>query len=132
MKNTIILGLIICCFTSCLEKINPASLTNTKWELSELTGKKLPISAKATLNFGDSLKVTGKSFCNNYGGEAEIVDDKVIVKNVYGTRMMCQGTDSEERAFLNALKETDHAKMTDGKLQLLKGEQTLLVFTKVN
>ncbi|GGI29320.1 META domain-containing protein [Pedobacter mendelii] len=132
MRNSIILGLIICFFSSCLEKIISASLTNTKWELSELTGKKLPESSKATLNFGDSLKISGKSFCNSYGGQAEIANEKVTVKNVFSTKMMCQETDSEERAFLAALSETDHVKMIDGKLQLLKGEQTVLVFTKMN
>lgn len=132
MKNTIILALIVCLFSSCLEKIDPKSLTNTKWELTELAGKTLPTSAKATLNFADSLKISGKSFCNNYGGQAEIVNNKVSLKNVFSTKMFCQETASEENAYLNALNETNSAKMVDGKLHLLKGEETLLVFTKVN
>ncbi|RZJ78289.1 MAG: META domain-containing protein, partial [Flavobacterium sp.] len=55
-------------FGNILEKLDPASFTNTKWELTELPGLKLPATTKATLNFGDSLKVSGKSFCNSYGG----------------------------------------------------------------
>lgn len=132
MKNLFICSVLACLLSSCLEKINPNSIKNTKWELTELTGKTLPQNAKATLNFGDSLKISGKSFCNSYGGQAEVKDNKVSVKNVFSTKMFCQETASEENAFLSALNETDHAKLVNGKLQLLKGEQTLLIFTKVN
>ena len=132
MKKLLIFCFLICLLSSCLEKLDPAELKNTTWELTELTGKTLPENAKATLNFGDSLNVTGKSFCNNYGGKAEMSDGKVSLKNIYGTKMMCQKTASEENAFLTALNETDNAKLVDGRLKLFKGEQTLLVFKKVN
>ena len=132
MKNLTILGLVICLFSSCLEKINPDTLKNTNWELSNITGITLPTDAKATLKFGDSLNVSGRSFCNNYGGQAKIADNKVALKNIFGTRMYCEKTDSFERAYLNALEETNSVKIIDEKLQLLKGEKILLVFTKVN
>lgn len=132
MRHIIILAIIVCFFSSCLEKIDPKSLTNTNWQLSELTGKTLPPNAKATLNFAEDLKFSGKSFCNNYGGQAVIVNNKVSLKNVFGTKMFCQETASEENAFLSALNETTSAKMVDGKLHLLKGEETILVFAKVN
>ncbi|MCZ4221892.1 META domain-containing protein [Pedobacter rhodius] len=112
--------------------MDPNSFKNTKWELTQLTGKILPQNAKATLNFNDSLNVTGKSFCNNYGGRLEIKDNQVKLKNVYGTKMFCEETASEENAFLNALNEVNGAKVVDGKLELRKGDQTLLVFTEVN
>ncbi|MCZ4244634.1 META domain-containing protein [Pedobacter punctiformis] len=130
MKNLMICGLVICLFSACLEKINPSKLTNTKWELVELPGLKLPATSKATLNFGEGLKVSGKSFCNNYGGQAEIKDNKVALKNVFGTKMFCQETADLEHAYLSALNETSGAKMVDGKLYLLNGEKTLLVFNK--
>jgi len=132
MKNLIILSLVICLFSSCLEKINPDTLKNTSWELSSITGITLPADSKATLKFGDSLNVSGKSFCNNYGGQAEIIEDKVALKNLFSTKMFCQDLDSSERAYLNALNETNNVKITDGKLQLLKDEKILLVFKKVN
>jgi len=132
MRHIIILGIIICLFSSCLEKIDPKSLTNTNWQLTELTGKTLPANAMATLNFAEDLKFSGKSFCNNYGGQAVIENKKVSLKNVFGTKMFCQETASEENAFLSALNETTSAKMVDGKLHLLKGEETILIFTKIN
>ncbi|MGM9477397.1 META domain-containing protein [Pedobacter sp. GSP4] len=132
MKNFIVCGLMILLFASCKEKLDPASFTNTKWELTELPGLSLPQSAKATLNFADSLKISGKSFCNNYGGRAEIADNKISVKDVFGTRMFCQETDAAERSYLHALNQVNGAKLADNKLYLLNGDKTLLVFTKTN
>ncbi|MDN3586304.1 META domain-containing protein [Pedobacter aquatilis] len=132
MKKIIILGVVLCLFSACLEKINLDTLKNTKWELSSITGITLPEHAKATLNFGDSLNVSGKSFCNNYGGQAEIIENKVALKNLFSTKMLCQDIDSSERAYLNALNEINNVKISDGKLQLLKDEKILLIFTKVN
>ncbi|SES18459.1 META domain-containing protein [Pedobacter rhizosphaerae] len=132
MKNLIIFACILCLFSSCLEKIDPAKLTNTKWELTEMPGSTLPANAKATLNFGDSLRVSGKSFCNNYGGKAEISGNTVALKNVYGTKMFCQETATAESAYLTALNQVNAAKLKGGKLQLLNGDKALLVFTQSN
>lgn len=132
MKNLIFIGLLLFLFSSCNEKLDSAKFTNTKWELTELPGLALPASAKATLNIADSLKLSGKSFCNNYGGKAEIADNKITVKNVFGTKMFCQETDAAERAYLHALNQVNNAKITENKLYLLNGDKTLLIFTKTN
>ncbi|KIA92597.1 hypothetical protein OC25_16280 [Pedobacter kyungheensis] len=132
MKNLIFIGLFLLLFSACNEKIDPAKFTNTQWELTELPGLTLPAAAKATLNFADSLKLSGKSFCNSYGGQAEVADNKISVKNVFSTKMFCQETDAAERAYLHALNQVNSAKVTDNKLYLLNGEKTLLVFTKTN
>ena len=110
--------MLLLLFSSCKEKLDPASFTNTKWELTALPGLTLPTTAKATLNFADSLKISGKSFCNNYGGQGEIADNKITVKNVFGTKMFCQETDAAERAYLHALNQVNGAKITDNKLHL--------------
>lgn len=132
MKNLIYCGILILLFSSCKEKLDPANFTNTKWELTSLPGLTLPSTAKATLNFADSLKISGKSFCNNYGGQAEIADQKITVKNVFSTKMFCQETDAAERAYLHALNQVNGAKIADNKLHLLNGDKTLMVFTKTN
>ncbi|WP_162799976.1 META domain-containing protein [Pedobacter jeongneungensis] len=132
MKQLIFCGMLLFLLSSCKEKLDPASFTNTKWELTELPGLTLPASAKATLNFADSLKISGKSFCNSYGGQAEITDNKITVKNVFGTRMFCQETDAAERSYLHSLNQVNGAKVKENKLYLLNGDKTLLVFTKTN
>lgn len=132
MKNLIICGLLIALFSSCLEKMNEKNLAQTKWELIELPGLSLPKNAKATLNFGDSLKVSGKSFCNSYGGKAQIIDNKLALKNLFSTKMFCQDTDAAERAYLQAINQADMAKIENNQLVLTQGDKKLLVFQKVN
>ncbi|WP_412467731.1 META domain-containing protein [Pedobacter sp. KLB.chiD] len=132
MKNLIYCGIILLLLSACKEKLDPSSFTNTKWELTSLPGLTLPSTAKATLNFADSLKISGKSFCNSYGGQAAIADNKITVKNVFSTKMFCQETDAAERAYLHALNQVNSAKITDNKLHLLNGDKTLMVFTKTN
>ncbi|WP_316806955.1 META domain-containing protein [Pedobacter agri] len=132
MKNLFICGLVLCLFSSCLEKIDQNKLAQTKWELTELSGLTLPASAKATLNFGDSLKVSGKSFCNSYGGQGEIVDNKLALKNLFSTKMFCQETDAAERAYLQAINQVNAAKIEGNQLVLSNGTQKLLVFKKLD
>ncbi|WP_354356236.1 META domain-containing protein [Pedobacter sp. UYP30] len=112
--------------------VTSAQLDNTQWELSSLPGTTLPTDAKATLNFGDSLKVNGKSFCNGYGGQAEMVDGKFELKNVFGTKMFCKESAVAETAYLKGLNETTTAKLRDGNLVLLNNEKELLIFKKTN
>lgn len=132
MKNLLICCLVVCLFSACLEKFDQNKLTQTKWELTELPGLTLPTTAKATLNFGDSLKVTGKSFCNNYGGKAEVVDNKIMLKNLFSTKMFCQETDAAERAYLQAINQVNAAKIENNQLTLSNGTQKLLVFRKID
>ncbi|GGE43831.1 heat shock protein HslJ [Pedobacter psychrotolerans] len=132
MKNLLLLGIIICLFSGCLEKDDPKKLAHTKWELTELPGLTLPANAKATLNFGDSLAVNGKSFCNSYGGKVEIVDRKIKLKDIISTRMFCQETDAAERAYVQAINQVNKAKVTEEKLILLNDEKVLLIFKKAD
>jgi len=131
MKNLFVYGIIICLFSSCLEKNDPKKLTNTKWELIELPGLALPATTKATLFFADSLKISGKSFCNSYGGKVEVKDQKIVLKDIISTRMFCQETDAAERAYVQAINQVTDAKINENELQLLNGDKKLLVFKKL-
>lgn len=131
MKNLFVYGIIICLFSSCLEKNDLKKLTNTKWELIELPGLTLPATTKATLFFADSLKISGKSFCNSYGGKVEVKDQKIALKDIISTRMFCQETDAAERAYVQAINQVTDAKINENELQLLNGDKKLLVFKKL-
>jgi len=132
MKNFILFGLLIILFSACSNKFSADGLQNTKWQLTQLPGLTLPANGQATLNFSDSLRISGKSFCNNFGGQAEISGKNLSLKNIFGTKMFCQETDAAERAYLHAINQVNKAKINDGKLYLMHGEQTLLVFNKLN
>ncbi len=131
MKNLFTLAIIIGLFSACKEKIDIKKLENTKWELTELPGLTLPSTTKATLVFADSLKISGKSFCNSYGGKLELKEQKISLKDVISTRMFCQETDAAERAYMQAINQVTGAKTTEGELRLLNGDKTLLIFKKV-
>ncbi|WP_443938238.1 META domain-containing protein [Pedobacter sp. MW01-1-1] len=132
MKKLFFFIAAICLFSACLEKTDAEALKNTKWELTEFPGNTLPSDAKATLNIADSLKISGKSFCNNYGGQGEIVDGKLTLKNIFGTKMFCKNSAAAESAYLKALNQVNKANVKDGKLTLLQEDKPLLVFSKVN
>jgi heat shock protein HslJ len=131
MKNLFTLAIIIGLFSACKEKIDIKKLENTKWELTELPGLTLPSTTKATLVFADSLKISGKSFCNSYGGKLELKEQKISLKDVISTRMFCQETDAAERAYMQAINQVTGAKTAEGELRLLNGDKTLLIFKKV-
>jgi heat shock protein HslJ len=46
--------------------------------------------------------------------------------------MFCQETATAENTYLTALNQVNAAKLNGGKLQLLNGDKTLLVFTQSN
>ena len=97
-----------------------------------MPGTIVPTDAKATLNFGDSLKINGKSFCNSYGGLAELMNGKFELKNVFITKMYCQESAMAETAYLKRLNETTRAQLNDGNLVLLNNNKKLLIFKNVN
>jgi heat shock protein HslJ len=132
MKNLLFCALIISLFSSCLEKFDISKLNNTKWVLTEMKGSTLPADSKATLNFGEGLKVGGKSFCNTYGGNVEVNEDKIYLKNLFGTKMFCENTDAAERAYLSAVNNVNKAIIENNELKLFKDNEVLLVFKKTN
>ncbi len=132
MKKLLTIILLIGLLTSCREKFDPKTLNNTHWVLQQLPGLILPADTKATLNFASELKISGKSFCNNYGGQVQVQDDKIELKNVFGTKMFCQETAEAESAYLNALSKVNQAKLVNNQLQLFDDNTLLLVFKKVD
>ncbi len=140
MKNFLVVGLLICLASACSEKMNnnkmavadTSQLANTKWELIQLLGTSLPTEAKATLQFTDSLRISGKSFCNNYGGQAVMSGNKLKFDKVFGTKMFCQESADAENLYLKALNEANMVQVKDSSLVLLNGNKQLLVYKKVD
>ncbi len=63
------------------------------------TGEKIP-----NIQFNEGLKVSG-AICNNYMGQGELVGDKLFVKELASTKMLCfdQNLNELEFAFGNML-----------------------------
>lgn len=132
MKKLFLGLIVVLTIQACTPKMQSASLQNTKWLLSEWPGKTMPAKAQATLNFEANDAVSGKSFCNGFGGKAVIKGDSIKIDQLLGTMMYCEEVGQAENSYLNDLKAANSSKIVDGRLQLLKDGQVLLVFTKQN
>jgi len=131
MKRLFLGLLAILIMQACTPKMQSTSVNNTKWVLSEWPGKTLPAKAQATLNFEGNDRVSGKSFCNGFGGTAVIKGDSVKFDQLIGTMMYCEEVGQAENNFLNDLKSANTYKLNGDKLQILKDGTVLLVFSPV-
>ena len=128
----LLLGIIIAfSLQSCSERMGMQSVENTKWVLIEWPGQIMPNSTKkATLDFGAAEKVSGKSFCNGFGGVAKIEGNKIKFSQLLGTLMFCEDVGTAEKTYTDGLMSVTNFKVINGKLNLLKDGETLMIFTK--
>jgi heat shock protein HslJ len=133
MMKRILLGLmLVFVFQACSEKMTANKIKNSKWVLTEWPGKTLPTAKQATLNFDAENNISGKSFCNGFGGNAAIEGNTVKLDQIMGTMMYCEDVGQAEKLYLDDLKATTSFNVVEDKLRLFKDSQLLMVFTKTN
>jgi heat shock protein HslJ len=132
MKKILLSILLIFTFQACTEKMANNNIKDSKWILSEWPGKTIPTVKQATLNFDTTSKISGKSFCNGFGGNAIIDGNTIKFEEIMGTMMYCDDIGDAEKLYLEDLKATNSFKVVGNKLQLLNGSQLLMVFAKIN
>jgi len=132
MMKKLILGFIaVMMMQSCAEKVGIESVANTNWVLTEWPGETMPnTTKKATLNFSANDRVSGKSFCNGFGGTATITGDKIKFNELMGTMMFCEDVGQAEGKYTEGLRNSNSFKVVGGKLQLLKDDKILMIFSK--
>ena len=128
----VLLGLMLVLFLqACAEKIGMESILNTNWVLTEWPGQTMPnTTKKATLNFAADIKVSGKSFCNGFGGSASINGNTIKFSELMGTMMYCEDVGRAEGKYTEGLRTTNAFKIVGDKLQLFNGDKLLMVFSK--
>ncbi|HET8572886.1 MAG TPA: META domain-containing protein [Edaphocola sp.] len=111
-----------------------ASLSGTSWQLDSIIGFKpeKELVKPVTLNFSDtSNEVYGFGGCNGYGGRYAQSRDELRFSRLLSTKMYCAVGSRTETRVTFVLLNCDHAAMDhDGRLLLMKGENTLAVFKK--
>ena len=133
MKKLILGFVMIVGMQACSEKIGVTAVANTSWELTEWPGKTMPnTTKKATLKFNEGNRVSGKSFCNGFGGKVTITDSTIKFDELIGTMMFCEDVGQTEGKFTNGLKTANSFKVVNRKLQLFKDNQLLMIFSKAN
>jgi heat shock protein HslJ len=130
MKKIILLLTAFFAFQSCSQSINPSTISETKWVLSEWTGRTLPTKAQATMNFDGDNKIGGKSFCNSYGGAVTINDNAIKFDQIFSTKMYCDEVSEAENNYLSDLQSVNQAKKNGDKLLLLKDGKLVMVFVR--
>ncbi|TKC12462.1 META domain-containing protein [Pedobacter polaris] len=130
MKKLVLGVFLIVVIQACSQKIGVATVANTKWILTEWPGKALPTTVKATLNFDAEGKIGGNSFCNGYGGNTTFENGGIKFSQIFGTKMYCEQVGDAENKYTTDLEAVNGAKLVGEKLQLLKDDQVLMIFTK--
>lgn len=130
MKKIIIALFVVFALQACTKDLKLITEKDTKWELSEWSGKTLPTTAKATLNISGGNKIGGKSFCNSYGGSAVINGNAIQFSKIFGTKMYCEAVGDAENKYYADLEKVTAGKVSGGKLYLYKDETLLLVFSR--
>lgn len=92
--------------TACAGVPDQGELVHHNFILTEVngivfTGERIP-----NIQFGEGLKVSG-AVCNNYMGQGELIGDKLFVRGLASTKMLCpdQALNELEFAFGNMLMD---------------------------
>ena len=112
------------------KKTKPVSLKGTSWTLSSVPDFKMEkLKNPATLNFSDSSnRVGGYSGCNGFGGTYTVNGTELKMTDILGTLKACMPGMKTESSLYRALNNTDHYKISGGKLVLMKGTKVLAEF----
>ena len=107
-------------------------LKGTTWILSSFPGAKMETLKKpSTLHFSATdNKMNGFSGCNGFGGQYTVEGTTLKMGSILGTLKACMLGSQTEKTLYNVLNNTDHYKISVGKLILLQGDKTLAEFTE--
>ena len=86
---------------------DPASLLRGReWVVADINGAGFVEGSRATLNFGEDGRVSGRASCNNYTGQYSLSGEGVTVSNTAGTMMACAPPlMRQEGLFLGVLRD---------------------------
>lgn len=102
-------------------------LQGTDWVVTEMDGKQVAEGMRGTLNFGKDGRVTGRSFCNNYGGNYTLTGEGLSIELKMSTLMAClPEVATQEKLFTELLEGAQRFEIdSNGTLVLHSGNRTL-------
>jgi heat shock protein HslJ len=86
-----------------------------------------------SLRFEDG-QAGGAAGCNSYGGAYEVDGEKISLREIASTLMLCtapEGVMEQEAEFLGSLNEVERFELADGQLQLIRPGGEALTFVPV-
>jgi heat shock protein HslJ len=73
--------------------VTATDLQHHRWVLETINGDALPATESKSripeLDFGEQMKVTGNTGCNQFNGQAVLRDGFFLIEAMASTRMMC-------------------------------------------
>jgi heat shock protein HslJ len=114
--------------TMTFEKIDPAPLEGTQWELMTYNnGNNALVSVNPDSRvtaFFENGKLNGSAGCNNYSGAYEVEGNNMEIGPLASTMMMCPDPDimEQEQLYLGALGSAVFYKILANRLELINGE----------
>ena len=83
-----------------------APLVGSEWRLDDLGGRGVINGSLATLAFPEAGRVAGNSSCNRFFGSYTLMQDRIALGQLAGTRMACApAVDEQETRYLDALQK---------------------------
>lgn len=108
-----------------------SSLYDRKWELKKIytAGSEEMVTGKAFIKFDQSKKSAGgNGGCNIFGSSITVSANKVSFKDIFATKMYCEGIQQTEDAFFKQLEKVNRFEIKDKTLLLYKEKEVLLEF----
>lgn len=107
------------------------SLYDTNWSLKKIYTEAgiEEVNTKAFINFNQEKKSAGgNGSCNTFGSSFTITGNKISFKNIFSTKMYCEGVQQTEDLFFKQLEKANRYEITNKALKLYDGKIILLGF----
>lgn len=123
-------------FLSCapVKQTNIATtpLFETKWLLKKIYSEKgeWVVNTNAFLRLNEAKKTAGgNGSCNSFGSTTTILDNAISFKNIFSTKMYCEGVQQTEDAFFKQLGKVNSFETKGRSLLLYEGKNIVLEFS---
>ena len=107
------------------------SLYDTKWSLKKIhseTGVEEVVS-KAFIKFNQAKNSAGgNGSCNSFGSTAVVSGNAISIKDIFSTKMYCEGVQQTEDAFFKQLAKVNRFEVKGKALTLYLDKNVLLEF----
>jgi heat shock protein HslJ len=127
--------IVLSAFVMKKENTTKQSLYNTKWSLKKIHSSSgvEEVQTKAFIQFDQAKgSAGGNGSCNNFGSNFIVVNNAISFKNIFSTKMYCEGVQETENAFFKQLGKVNRFIVEQNKLKLYEGNNLLLEFAADN
>jgi len=107
------------------------SLYDTKWSLKKIhseTGVE-EVIAKSFIRFNQAKNSAGgNGGCNSFGSTAVVAGESISIKDIFSTKMYCEGVQATEDAFFKQLAKVNRFEIKNKSLIFYHDKELLLEF----